>query len=192
MTEAQRLNEFLENAPELVKHNSPLIYYLSGRGFFSAPASTKYHGAYEGGLYDHSKAVYERLQTLTDKLGLQWERPESPYIVGWFHDLCKIDQYELVVDDPGMVMMGGTDVTGYQYHYEYRTDLPIRGHGEKSVIYLAQFIPMTFEEIMCIRYHMGAFGDESSQRDYGNAVQQCPNVLWTHTADMFASKVEGT
>ena len=28
--------------------------WLISNGFFTAPASIKYHGAYEGGLFDHS------------------------------------------------------------------------------------------------------------------------------------------
>ena len=62
-------------------------------GFFTAPASTKYHGAYEGGLFDHSLETAKQLVMLTDQIGLKWERPESPYIVGMFHDLCKCDNY---------------------------------------------------------------------------------------------------
>ena len=59
--------------------------------FFTAPASTKYHGAYSGGLLDHSITVTKQLVTLTEKLGLQWQHPRSPYVVGMFHDLCKCD-----------------------------------------------------------------------------------------------------
>ena len=69
--------------------------YLLANGFFSAPASTKYHGAYEGGLFDHSFAVMNFLVELSAKNGLKWQRAESPFIVGMFHDLCKIDQYRI-------------------------------------------------------------------------------------------------
>ena len=41
----------------------------------------------------------------------------------------------------------------------------------------------------CIRYHMGAFIDKEQWNDYTRAVEQYPNVLWTHTADMIASHV---
>lgn len=62
-------------------------------GFFDAPASTKYHGNYKGGLFDHSFAVTEALVDLTEKNGLIWQCNRSPWIIGMFHDLCKIDQY---------------------------------------------------------------------------------------------------
>ena len=45
---------------------------LIDMGFFTAPASTKYHGNYEGGLFDHSLKVTEMLLELTDKLGLMF------------------------------------------------------------------------------------------------------------------------
>lgn len=35
------------------------IFILDDMGFFDAPASTKYHGNYAGGLFDHSLAVTE-------------------------------------------------------------------------------------------------------------------------------------
>lgn len=50
---------------------------------------------------------------------------------------------------------------------------------------------LTSWEIMCIRYHMGAFTDKSEWNDYTRAVRNYPNVLWTHQADMLASHVAG-
>ena len=71
---------------------------LDERGFFDAPASTKYHGNYIGGLFDHSLEVTHALLELTERLNLHWDRKESPYIVGMFHDLCKCDQYTIKLD----------------------------------------------------------------------------------------------
>lgn len=145
---------------------------LEAMGFFNAPASTKYHGNYEGGLFDHSWAVVNALVDLTEQLYLTWDRPNSPYIVGMFHDLCKIDNY--VKNEAGL--------------YEYNENTLIKGHGEKSVMLLSQFMTLTYEEILCIRYHMGAFYTNEID-DYSKAVEHCPNVLYTHTADMIAAKI---
>lgn len=54
---------------------------LMTMGFFTAPASTKYHGNYEGGLFDHSFTVTSSLLSLTKRMGLNWKRKASPYIV---------------------------------------------------------------------------------------------------------------
>lgn len=164
-----------------------LMDYLWDNGFFTAPASTKYHGNYEGGLLEHSSAVAKFLAQLTEDNHLTWKNPRSPYIVGMFHDLCKIDQYrhpasDLFVD--GMLLPDPSK-------WEYNPDTLLKGHGDKSVMLLSQFYTLTEEEIMCIRYHMGAFTDKSEWNDYTRAVHQYPNVLWTHQADMLASHVAG-
>lgn len=146
--------------------------------FLTAPASTKYHGNYEGGLFDHSEATYDSLQSLTIGMGLKWERPESPLIVGLFHDLCKIDSYVKTPDG--------------EYPYCHNEQNCIDGHGEKSVIYLQKYIDLTDEEIACIRWHMGAYEKDTGKWDYyDRAIRLCPNVLYTHTADMIASKIKG-
>lgn len=152
--------------------------YLLERGFFRSPASTKYHGAYEGGLFDHCFMVMNFLVELSAKNDLRWKRAESPFIVGMFHDLCKIDQYR--------PFMNGESVG-----WEYNLNTDFKGHGDKSIILLSQLMKLTEEEIMCIRYHMGAFVEKDEWRDYTGAVHKYPNVLWTHHADMLASHVVG-
>lgn len=64
---------------------------LRRMGYFTTPASTKYHGNYEGGLFDHSLEVTKSLLHLTKHLKLHWNSRKSPYFVGMFHDLCKCD-----------------------------------------------------------------------------------------------------
>lgn len=153
------------------------VQWLSDHGFFHAPASTKYHGAEPGGLFHHSLAVMQELATLTEQLGLKWERPESPYLVGIFHDLCKIDQYVHAQDDSRA--------------FRFSTDTLLPGHGDKSVMLLSTLTTLTMEEVACIRYHMGAFTEKEQWQEYTRAVAMYPNVLWTHTADMFAAHVVG-
>ena len=153
--------------------------WLLHNGFFTAPASTKYHGCYEGGLFDHSYLVMENLVKLTELNRLEWERKESPYIVGLLHDLCKVNQYREM------------DV-GEENPYEYRTDTLLTGHGDKSVMVASTLLQLTEEEMICIRYHMGAFTEKTEWDYYTRAVHKYPNVLWTHHADMIATHVCGT
>lgn len=161
--------------------------WLIDNGFFTAPASRNYHGNYEGGLFDHSAAVISALV----KMNLEWTRPESPYIIGMFHDLCKIDQYIKVVDVEGEVMMGTDEVKGEESHWEWNENQLLKGHGDKSIMLLSQFMTLTEEEILCIRYHMGAY-EKEDWNEYDLAIKKYKNVLFTHTADMIASKVVGT
>lgn len=162
---------------DFVEQNREFHDLITNAGFFYAPAAVRHHGNYTGGLFDHSFAVAEALVSYTEKLGLKWERPWSPYIVGMFHDMCKLESYVFspedgcwtYADDPGV----------------------IPGHGEKSVIMLQQHIKLTEEEVACIRWHMGAFEGKEMWSGYSGACKKFPNVLYTHTADMYASQVLG-
>ena len=94
-----------------------------------------------------------------------------------YHDLCKCDNYILDVETN---------------KYIYNPDIVIPGHGEKSVILAQKYIKLTDEEIACIRWHMGAYEKDPKMWEYyGRAIEEYPNVLWTHTADMIASKILG-
>ena len=179
----------LPNGTSLV--SPEMLQTLTLGGFFDAPASTKYHGNYPGGLLAHSYSVAKFLVQLTEDNHLAWKNPRSPYIVGMFHDLCKIDQYRHPVTGHFEEFNGGRTPIYDEQAWEYNPDTLLKGHGDKSVMLLSQFYTLTDEEIMCIRYHMGAFTDKSEWNDYTRAVHQYPNVLWTHQADMLASHVAG-
>ena len=148
--------------------------WLLSIGYYTKPASIKYHGTRSGDLYRHCCEVANQLQNFTDKLDLKWEREESPVLVGLLHDVCKCDDY----------VLGHTRTWTYNLH-------KLDGHGDKSVQMLKDHIELTEEEILCIRYHMGAYVDREEWSDLNNAIKKYPNVLWTHTADMFASQVMG-
>lgn len=165
-----------------------LMEWLKENGFFIKPASINHHSNEDGGLFLHSRLVAEELITLTKKNNLTWQRKESPVIVGLFHDLCKLDNYEMVIDEPGVEMMGGS-VVGRTYRWQYNPEPMMQGHGDKSVMLLSTLLQLTEEEMLCIRYHMGAFTDKSEWAYYTRAVQKYPNVLWVHHADMIAAHV---
>lgn len=170
MTKEERKKKYIETMPyPLGKQH---IQQLERIGFFIAPASRKFHSNYEGGLFDHSCATTHSLVELTQKNNLEWARPESPYIVGMYHDLCKCDEYELENEE-----------------YVSSKDQLFRGHGEKSVLLASTLTTLTMEELACITYHMGAFTRESEWGNYTNAIHYYPNVLWTHHADMIAAHI---
>lgn len=180
--------EGVEITPELLVDLSKPQY--NGRftgGFFHAPASTRFHGAYEGGLYDHSRQVYERLKDLTYNNGLEWERKESPFIIGFFHDLCKMDSYYRIQKDTETV-------------FAWNDAAEDKRHAEKSLALLEKHIELTDEERDCILYHMGPYANKKMAWDdiarlyanYDAAISRHENVMWTHMADMLASKIDRT
>lgn len=152
--------------------------WLISNGFTSAPASAEHHGNTTGGLYAHSQAVTYRLLCLDAATGHPWKDPRSPYIVGMFHDLCKIDQYEYQPIDEHN-----------NRKWVYTDKAILKGHGEKSVMLLSQFMTLTEEEMLCIRYHMGAYIKDDWE-GYRKAIKKYPNVLYTHAADMLASTLD--
>ena len=44
-----------------------LLEFLEKSDFYKAPASTRYHGNYEGGLLEHSMKVYEIFNEKVEK-----------------------------------------------------------------------------------------------------------------------------
>lgn len=158
------------------------IEWLAGTDYFRAPASKHYHAAYSGGLFEHSLNVtYKLLQFTEAGLCSPWGRPESPIIVGMLHDATKINRYKPSQD---MNPITQEIETFYQNNPDY---INLGGHGNDSVLKLKQVMRLTEEEELCIRYHMGAY--ETDDWDgFDKAIRKFPNVLFTHTADMYASK----
>ena len=70
-----------------------LLGWLQRSDFFTAPASSRYHGAYEGGLCEHSLDVYAMAKKVI--AGFQLELSEESVVVAaLFHDLCKVNFYK--------------------------------------------------------------------------------------------------
>lgn len=172
-TMQDRIDLFMGIIPDPYNHG--LVQQLIDDGFFTAPASASHHGNYEGGLFDHSFAVASQLVRYTHGLKLYWERSASPCIVGMLHDYCKTKLYIRHND--------GT--------YTHTGNKILPGHGDASVILIQQFLDLTPEELYCIRWHMGPFEGQEYWKGYSAACCAYENVLYTHTADMWASQVMG-
>ena len=164
-----------------------LLDYLENKSdFFTAPASTRYHGAYAGGLCDHSVNVYHCLADylarprVQELYGLEYSQ-ETIAIVSLLHDVCKVGCYKA----------GSRNVKGPDGKW---TDVPTfffedplpYGHGEKSVYIVNGYLRLTREEAMAIRWHMGFSGTEDN-RLVGQALQKYPLAFALATADMEAT-----
>ena len=159
--------------------------------FFKAPASTRYHGSYEGGLLEHSLNVYDRLVWEMEKLiGLGWDEiysPETIAIVALFHDLCKIDRYV-------MVEKWRKDADGQWESYDaydYNREKAEMGHGAQSVFYLQKFIQLSEVEAQAIYWHMGAYdiSPYSTLAHCSETFKWNPLAFLIHRADMAATYV---
>ncbi|MBQ8594050.1 MAG: HD family phosphohydrolase [Bacteroidaceae bacterium] len=136
------------------------IGMLDASGFFNAPASTKFHLNYEGGLLEHSLsvcriAIMVRKQLIAIRPELEVKLPmDSVYLITLLHDVCKAEIYKRATKRRKNEQGYWEDYLGYDVDY---SDFPA-GHGEKSVIVLLQSgLELTKEEIIAIRWHMNAW-----------------------------------
>ena len=73
-----------------------LINFLEKTDFFTAPASTRFHGNHEGGLLEHSLKVYEILKHKVQNCIIPIEIGEDSIIlIALLHDLCKANFYKI-------------------------------------------------------------------------------------------------
>lgn len=164
-----------------------LEYLCSDKSdFFTAPASTRYHGAYEGGLCEHSMNVYNCLKSylmrekVKDEFGLEYT-DETIAVVALLHDICKVNLYKTSKRNKKDENGRWIEVP----YYEYNDTLPY-GHGEKSVYIVSGFMRLSREEAMAIRWHMG-FSGEENVNTIGRALEMYPLALATNIADMEAT-----
>lgn len=165
-----------------------LEYLLSDESdFFTAPASTRYHGAYAGGLLSHSLNVYHNLKAYLarERCSEVYHMPEysdeSIAISALLHDICKMNFY--TVDYRNAKNEQG--VWEKVPFYKIDDRLPY-GHGEKSVFLIQFFMHLRKEEAMAIRWHMGFSGPEDANT-IGRALEMYPLAFALHVADMEAT-----
>ncbi len=187
MTEKE---EFISIFNENIKREGAdkLLDFLENKSdFFTAPASTRYHNAFEGGLLRHSLNVYKCLVAylergrVKDMYKLE-ASAETAAIVALLHDLCKVNIYHVSYRNSKNDKTGQWEKVPY---YEIRDSLPY-GHGEKSVYMISGFMRLTREEAMAIRWHMGFSGTED-KNTIGRALEKYPLAFALSVADMEAS-----
>ena len=153
-----------------------LIEFLENSDFFTAPASTRFHGSIEGGLLAHSMKVYEILK---QKNG---EDNDSVRIIALLHDICKTNFYKTDYRN------AKNDLGVWEKVPYYTVDDSIPyGHGEKSVMMISEFIKLTPEEKYAIRWHMGFTEPKELYTTIGLAYKKYPIALLTHEADLEAT-----
>jgi len=192
-----------------------LIDWLEVNGFFTSPASTKYHGCFEGGLASHSLGVFNLLLEFFrgTNLGAVSSPGQNPHILeeanliiaGLLHDINKVGAY-----------------IGTEKPYAWNKQQP-KGHATLSIARIKQFIELDPIEEMMIRFHMNIYGthewcagskyeqgefpllgdhsdcdglskEESKAKRYGkslrNAIYHNPIVAVMHYADNLATMRE--
>ena len=177
-----------------------LVTYLDNSDFFTAPASTKYHNNFKGGLCEHSLNVYYALVNLyeqyKDKLPYEIDK-NSLLVVGLFHDISKTNYYEVEIRNKKMYTEHGKQhdnmgnfswISVESWKVRDAENRFLAGtHEENSVLLLGRFIPLTQEETVAIMNHHMHIGDGVQFLDQSFICDNYPLAVLLHTADYLSS-----
>ena len=160
-----------------------LLDFLEKSDFYTAPASTRFHGSKESGLLEHSLKVYEILKQKVEHCSITMNVPEETVrIVALLHDICKTNFYKVDYRN-AKNELGVWEKVPY---YKIEDTIPY-GHGEKSVMMITEYIKLTSEEKYAIRWHMGYTEPKELYTTIGAAYTKYPFALLVHEADLEAT-----
>ncbi|MDR0384401.1 MAG: HD domain-containing protein [Christensenellaceae bacterium] len=180
--------EFIQIYTQNIKREgaAELLEFIKTTDFFTSPASTRFHGNFEGGLLQHSIKVYKRLVKLVQDENIDIS-PESVAIIALLHDICKANTYKIEMRNSKV----NNEWVKVPY-YTYNDSLPY-GHGEKSVYIVSGFMKLTRDEAMSINWHMGAFdarNNNLTSSTLAKAFQMYPIAFLTHVADLISAYLD--
>lgn len=179
--------EFIEIYNENIKRHGAdnLLKWLEKSDFFTAPASTRYHGSFEGGLVEHSINVYHCLKDYLSR-----ERAKTVYnmdyseetiaVAALLHDICKTNFYSVSTRNKK------EDGKWVEVPFYTIDDKMPYGHGEKSVFMIQFFMRLEMDEAFAIRFHMGFSGPEDVNL-ISRAFEMYPLAYALHVADCEAT-----
>lgn len=179
---SQFQQEFEEIYTQHVHRNGSheLLEWLRKTDFFTAPASTRFHCACEGGLVQHSVNVYRVLRQ--KHFDPETDNEESFAICGLLHDICKAQFYKVSTRN---VKNETTGQWEKQPFYAVEDSFPY-GHGEKSVFLIERFLRLKTSEAVAIRWHMGGFDETAKGGSFAIslAYDKYPLAVKLHLADL--------
>ena len=161
-----------------------LVNWLENKSdFFIAPASTKYHCSYKGGLCEHSLNVYDAIVRLAGSWG--YDIPDdSLKVVSLLHDMSKANFYESYFRNVK------NEVTG---QWEKKPECRVRDEGSRFIYgsheltaeYMVRtFIPLSVEESVAITHHHAGMSFDSTKEDVAPVYNKYPIAVLLHMADL--------
>lgn len=180
-------NKFIEEYRKYIQRDGAeeFLSYLLESDFFIAPASSKYHGDFEGGLCLHSMNVFIELIRLLKAYPEIKTSGETAAIIALLHDVCKIGCYKV-----SMHNVKENNIWVQKPYYTFEEDFTYGGHGSKSVYLIQKFMKLTDEEAVAINCHMGVF--DKAPSEFGaisNAYKNYPLAWLLHVADESATYI---
>lgn len=183
---SNRTEEFIELYTKYIDRpgSDRLLTWLEGSDFFTAPASTRFHGDHPGGLCEHSIHVWEELIRLLKAYPEVRVTAETAAIVSLLHDVCKANTYKVEMRNKKENGVWRSVPT-----YVFNEDFPFGGHGSKSVYLIQKHMALTDQEALAINCHMGFADRGANDYSIGNAFDQYPLAWLVHVADESATYI---
>ena len=149
------LSQKLQVSPNKPSSYARAIEWLRTTDFYKAPASTKYHESFPGGLLVHSLNVYNKMLDLIQIPEFnRFVSVADATIVALVHDWCKIGYYEAYQKNVKNDKTGEWEkVTAYTVNQK---GVPL-GHGVTSMFLAMSVMRLTVEQALAIRWHMGEY-----------------------------------
>lgn len=143
----------------------------------TAPASTRFHEVYPGGLMEHSVNVFNELVRLLKAYPELRVTAETAAIITLLHDVCKLNCYKIEYRNRK------NEYGQWEKYpaYKFEEDFAYGGHGSKSVYLIQKYMKLTDQEAVAINCHMGV---ENGNWAVNDAFRAYPLAFLLHTADM--------
>lgn len=124
--------QFIEMAKGITRPGiDQMMAWLETTDFYTAPASTRFHGAEEGGLCAHSITVAKRLLEIADLWAPNQYSRDTLLTVALFHDLCKVFTYPVSTRNVKDKTTGRWKEVPY-YDFKPKESVGGNNHGDLS------------------------------------------------------------
>ena len=176
-----------------------LLQHLEASDFYIAPASTKYHSAFKGGLVQHSLLVYSNLKKLVELTNSNISE-DSIKIVALLHDIAKMNYYEVYYKNVKVYSENGSkyDNNG-RFEWQSISDYKVRDANERFLYYnhegtseflISQYCPLSVDESVAILHHHGGASDDSIKDNISAIYNRYPLACLLHLADMMSVYID--
>lgn len=179
-----RRNNPASNIDDAADKALKILSRLHKTSFYQDPASTIYHESYPGGLLNHTLTVVNEIIDLHKVTKFNRVPYDTAVLAALVHDWCKIGLYEGYQRNVKNEKTGAWEkVDAYR-----RTDPPVPlGHGAASLHLVQQYLRLSLEECLAIRWHMGEYNVAPNEmNELHCANERYPLVQMLQFADRLA------
>ena len=178
-----------------------LLQFLENSGFYNAPASTKYHCSYRGGLCEHSLNVYNTFMSLVGEFrhclpphyNSQGIDDTQSYLLNFaikvvlLHDVAKVNYYEFYFKN----VKDNIDGKWKQVEDIKVKDCTARetyGNANfNNYMVLSRYLALDEEEIIALMNYSCSMEDWYSNKDMCAILGKHPYTIFLHCADMIST-----